>query len=181
MGIKVRKHPEELTATASTDNVPSVFLRPGYLLLIIVLVIFVCEVLIMFVLGRLPSLAPYQKMFLDAILLSTVTFPSLYFLVFRPLNLHISRRRQAEQQKDKLIEQLKNAIDEVKTLQGIIPICSSCKSIRDDKGYWQKVESYIQNHSDAVFSHGLCNDCIRKNYPDQAERIIKRLDLGDED
>lgn len=179
MGIKNQKDPKQSNSSASKDNIPGIFIKPKYLLLITVLVIFISEVLIMLVLANLPSLASHEEMFLDAILLSAITFPSLYFLVLQPLRLHISRRRQAEQQKDDLIERLKQALDEVKTLQGIIPICASCKSIRDDKGYWQKVESYIQNHSDAVFSHGLCQECIRKIYPDDAEKIIKRLDSKD--
>jgi hypothetical protein len=61
---------------------------------------------------------------------------------------------------------LKEALAEVKTLSGLIPICSSCKKIRDDKGFWEQIESYISAHSDATFSHGICPDCARKLYPD---------------
>jgi hypothetical protein len=53
-----------------------------------------------------------------------------------------------------------------KTLRGIIPICSSCKRIRDDKGYWHQVEVYISEHSEADFSHGICEECARKLYPE---------------
>ena len=65
---------------------------------------------------------------------------------------------------------LQQALDEIKTLRGIIPICSNCKNIRDDKGYWYQIEVYIRDHSDADFSHGLCQDCAKTLYPD--------LDLG---
>lgn len=65
-----------------------------------------------------------------------------------------------------IISELQQAIKEVNTLQGILPICSSCKSIRDDKGYWTAVEKYIMDHSEAVFTHSLCNDCIKTLYPD---------------
>jgi hypothetical protein len=64
---------------------------------------------------------------------------------------------------------LLKARDEVKALKGIIPICSSCKKIRDDKGYWTQVESYIRTHSEAEFSHSICPECVKKLYPDLAE------------
>ncbi|WP_236888719.1 hypothetical protein [Desulfoluna limicola] len=68
--------------------------------------------------------------------------------------------------KDILIRQLETALTEVKTLQGILPICASCKKIRDDKGYWGQVEEYIGRRTDAQFSHGICPDCARELYPD---------------
>lgn len=80
---------------------------------------------------------------------------------------HSLNLRQAE---------LEVALDEVKTLQGFIPICSSCKSIRDDKGYWNKIESYISNHSEAEFTHSCCPDCIRKLYPDLADEMIAAIE-----
>lgn len=62
--------------------------------------------------------------------------------------------------------QLQKALNEIKTLRGIIPICSNCKKIRDDKGYWQQIEVYITEHSEADFSHGICQECVKKLYPD---------------
>lgn len=62
---------------------------------------------------------------------------------------------------------LEKALAEIKTLRGIIPICAHCKKVRDDSGFWEQVEVYIHNHSDAVFSHGLCPDCAHKLYPDE--------------
>ena len=59
-------------------------------------------------------------------------------------------------------EELRKALDEIKTLSGIIPICATCKKVRDDNGYWNQVEVYIRNHSDASFSHGICPDCMAK-------------------
>ncbi len=78
----------------------------------------------------------------------------------------ITLRKEAEAEREKLINELKTALAEVKTLSGLIPICASCKKIRDDHGYWQQVESYIQKYSDAKFTHGLCPDCMIKFYPD---------------
>lgn len=78
----------------------------------------------------------------------------------------IERRKQAEAERDQVIEKLQQALSEVKTLRGFIPICANCKSIRDDEGFWSQVEVYIQEHSDAVFSHGICPDCVKLLYPD---------------
>ena len=62
--------------------------------------------------------------------------------------------------------ELQDALDQVKVLRGLIPICSSCKKIRDDQGYWHQVEEYVQTHSEAEFSHGICPDCARRLYAD---------------
>ena len=64
------------------------------------------------------------------------------------------------------VTQLRKALQEVKTLRGIVPICSFCKKIRDDKGYWAQVEVYVQKHTEANFSHGICPDCLRTHYPE---------------
>lgn len=78
----------------------------------------------------------------------------------------ITERNRAEEEREKLIGELKEALAKVKTLSGLIPICASCKKIRDDRGYWNQIESYIHEHSDADFSHGICPDCFKKLYPD---------------
>lgn len=62
-------------------------------------------------------------------------------------------------------EELQKALSEVKLLSGFLPICASCKKIRDDKGYWSQIETYIQQHSEAEFSHSICPDCVKKLYP----------------
>jgi PAS domain S-box-containing protein len=81
----------------------------------------------------------------------------------------ITARKQTEAERDQLIRDLQSALANVKSLSGLLPICAGCKKIRDDKGYWDQVESYIQKHSEAKFSHGLCPDCIKKWYPDLKE------------
>ena len=78
----------------------------------------------------------------------------------------ITERKQAEQEREKTIAELQDTIAEVKTLRGFLPICSYCKNIRDDEGYWKKIENYIQKHSYAEFSHSICPDCAKKYYPD---------------
>ncbi len=78
----------------------------------------------------------------------------------------ITARKQTEAERDMLIHDLQDALANVKSLSGLLPICASCKKIRDDKGYWSQVESYIQTHSEATFTHGICPDCVKKWYPD---------------
>jgi uncharacterized PurR-regulated membrane protein YhhQ (DUF165 family) len=78
----------------------------------------------------------------------------------------IEARKAAEMERDRVIEELKQALSEVKTLRGFLPICANCKKIRDDKGYWNRIEAYIQEHSDAQFSHGICPECAKKLYPE---------------
>lgn len=81
----------------------------------------------------------------------------------------ISARKQGEWERERLIEQLSEALDSVKVLQGLLPICSGCKKIRDDRGYWNQLEGYIQRYTDVHFSHGICPHCVQKLYPDIAE------------
>jgi hypothetical protein len=77
----------------------------------------------------------------------------------------VEERIAAQAEKDKLIVELEQALGEVKKLSGLLPICASCKRIRDDKGYWNQLESYIRDHSDAEFTHSICPDCQAKLYP----------------
>ena len=74
----------------------------------------------------------------------------------------IDRRKANEEALRKTNAELGQALQEVKVLRGFIPICMSCKKIRDDKGFWQQLESYLQKHSEALFSHGVCPDCYQK-------------------
>jgi len=90
-----------------------------------------------------------------------------YTMLARSIRYSIERKRTLLE-KDQLIGQLREALANVKTLSGLLPICASCKHIRDDKGYWHQVEFYIQQHSSAVFTHGLCPKCTQKFYPKSA-------------
>jgi PAS domain S-box-containing protein len=83
----------------------------------------------------------------------------------------ITDRKQAEQERERLIFELRDALAKVKTLSGLLPICVSCKKIRNDKGYWEQMEMYIRNHSEAEFSHSLCPECAKKLYPEFHEKI----------
>jgi PAS domain S-box-containing protein len=88
----------------------------------------------------------------------------------------ITERKCLEKEKESLIIDLQKALSEVKKLSGFLPICASCKKIRDDKGYWSEVEKYIGEHSEAQFSHGICPDCMRKLYPEVADEVLNRLE-----
>ena len=79
---------------------------------------------------------------------------------------HYIERRESETEKERLIKELQKALLEVKTLSDLLPICAYCKNIRDDKGYWNKLESYITEHAGTRFSHGICPDCMKKNFPE---------------
>jgi len=74
-------------------------------------------------------------------------------------------RKKSEEEKEKLIAELKEALAKVKTLSGFLPICASCKKIRDDSGYWNQIEVYIQDHSEAEFTHSICPTCREGLYP----------------
>ncbi|MEE8329367.1 MAG: response regulator [Thermodesulfovibrionia bacterium] len=85
-------------------------------------------------------------------------------LLERSIRYAIEHKR-AEIEREKIILELQDALAKVKTLSGLLPICASCKKIRDDKGYWNQIEAYIAEHSDAEFSHGICPGCAKKIYP----------------
>lgn len=78
----------------------------------------------------------------------------------------ITLRKEAELENQRLVKELRQALANVKVLRGLLPICASCKKIRDDKGYWNQIESYIRDHSEVDFSHGICPACVKKLYPD---------------
>jgi PAS domain S-box-containing protein len=83
----------------------------------------------------------------------------------------ITARKHAEMQKEQVIADLRQALQNVKLLSGLLPICASCKKIRDDKGYWNQIEAYIRDHSEAKFSHGICPDCQKTLYAEFCEDV----------
>jgi len=78
----------------------------------------------------------------------------------------VTDRKQADFERERILGELRDALAHVKTLSGFLPICSSCKKIRDDAGYWNQVEAYVMEHSQAEFTHGLCPECIGRLYPE---------------
>jgi CheY-like chemotaxis protein len=95
-----------------------------------------------------------------------ITKPFQRVEVLARINTHVALRKK-DRERERLIAELKDALAEVKTLSGLLPVCAGCKKVRDDKGYWNQLETYLQNHTDANVSHGLCPDCMDKMYGGQ--------------
>lgn len=85
----------------------------------------------------------------------------------------ITERKKADEERERMIAELQEALEQIKTLKGIVPICANCKQIRDDEGFWQQVESYVEKHTEAQFSHGICPVCVEKLYPKYAKKLKK--------
>jgi PAS domain S-box-containing protein len=98
--------------------------------------------------------------------LSLATWKSKDEIFFTGIVRDITARKRAEEERNELIKELQEVLAKLETLSGLLPICANCKKIRDDKGYWNQIETYIENHSRAEFTHGICPDCIKKLYPD---------------
>jgi len=127
-----------------------------------------------------PSLVkPYAsrgERFIDLYMTFLVATFVIYQIIAMILKAHRDEKSRADAMNRRLRENvealqqanqdLENALAEVKTLSGLLPICASCQKIRNDKGYWDRIETYIQAHTEATFSHSLCPDCARKLYPD---------------
>ena len=94
------------------------------------------------------------------------------------LGAELAERKRIEAEREKLIADLQDALDSIKTLNGLLPICASCKKIRDDQGYWQQIESYIRDHSEAEFTHGLCPDCAEKAFSEIRKMKGPAPDIG---
>lgn len=90
------------------------------------------------------------------------------------LALEVQRKIEAEEENTKTIHRLNTALSDVKRLENMLPICSSCKKIRDDQGYWKQIDVYFRDHSDLTFSHGICPDCAKLLYPDAVRRIDEK-------
>lgn len=82
-----------------------------------------------------------------------------------------TERKRAEANREKLVLELRGALSRIKTLKGLLPICSVCKKIRDDKGYWNHIESYIRIHSEADFTHGICPSCEQTLYAEERGKV----------
>lgn len=87
----------------------------------------------------------------------------------RALQEEIGERKRAQDEREQSIAELKEALAQVKTLSGLLPICASCKKIRDDKGYWNQIESFIRKHSSAEFTHSCCPECAKELYPEYVD------------
>jgi PAS domain S-box-containing protein len=93
--------------------------------------------------------------------------------------LDITERRKVEEERERLLAELKDALANIKTLKGLLPICSYCKKIRDDKGYWELLDTYVAKHTDTQFSHGLCPECEKKALA-ECEEFTKKCEQPDD-
>jgi hypothetical protein len=98
---------------------------------------------------------------------------AMYFALFILVIFLLSKLRSTLQQRAGLITQLHNALNAIKELSGILPICANCKKIRDDQGYWHDVDVYITRHTNVEFTHGICVECANKLYPSLFDKIEK--------
>ena len=94
----------------------------------------------------------------------------IWFLAFLSVTVLVLEIRRLFDEKERLNHELRMTLDEVRELKGLLPICASCKKIRDDEGYWHEIERYVGSRSKAEFSHGICPDCMRKLYPEFSAR-----------
>ncbi len=110
----------------------------------------------------LPLVKPQSATSLEMLLI--VLF--LFFMIVQHRRAHdmLMDRYRADENQRALVRELRTAFAEVRTLQGILPICASCKRIRSDGGQWEAVESYVRDHTNAEFSHGLCPDCAKRDW-----------------
>jgi len=107
---------------------------------------------------------------IDGYVMKPVEFDRVFELVRRGLSVVQHEREAARHrlEEQRLVSELQQALAEVKRLSGIIPVCSYCKSVRDDAGYWASVEQYLTDHSEAQFSHGICPKCLAQHFPEDA-------------
>lgn len=144
--------------------------KPALLFAITTLSIFVGEGMVMLVLPHLPDMGVIETALVDASLLTLIVIPMLYLFLFRPMHIHVNERKKIEDRQKKLIGDLRDAMEKVKILSGLLPICASCKKIRDEKGAWNSLERYISERSDAEFTHSICPECEERLYPEMSEK-----------
>ena len=102
----------------------------------------------------------------EAVQVLSVAYFGIWFVGLGGIIFGYWKLKNEALQRAGVIIELKESLTKIKTLSGLLPICSVCKKIRDDKGYWNQIEAYIQDHSEAEFSHGICKECAKEHYPD---------------
>ncbi len=147
-----------------SESKPS-YAHPFRILLLVAASMFISEIMITLLFSLFPQMTPAQEGFLDSSLLLIFVVPLLYVFFYRPFLLDIKERKKAENEKEATIVELKKAMEEIRILKGLIPICAKCKKVRDDAGYWQHIEVYVRERSEVEFSHGICPDCAKELYP----------------
>ncbi len=136
---------------------------------VIIISVLVAETFLMLILqfegvSHMDTIIHNYFILLDGVLLCLILTPLLLRFVYKPMKDTAKGIDEARRELENKVQELAEAFTEVKQLRGIIPICSSCKKIRNDGGLWEQVEAYIEEHSDADFSHSMCPDCTKSFY-----------------
>lgn len=156
------------------DVTPRLFRSPAGLLAITAISIFAAEAVVMVVLSLLPQRIPLlAEALLDAVMLTVIVVPILYFSFYRPLRAHMVERIRIEEGREKLIGELQAALERIKVLSGLLPVCASCKKIKDDARGWVSMEKYISERSDAEFTHSICDECAERLYGTEGKTTTK--------
>ena len=152
------------------------FIRNHSLFLVIIsLVMFV----ISGIMNNLSFITPSKQYALLNVFFAFVTSLLCIFVLDYIRRMSFSRQKLLVEKKNVISSQkkeLQEALENIHVLKGLLPICSHCKSIRDSKGYWHSLELYIENHSDASFSHSLCQNCLKEFYPKLSDKIEQSMD-----
>jgi integral membrane sensor domain MASE1 len=121
--------------------------------------------------GTLRGLGPFAQSRPNESLLLLQAFMGVTSVMILGLATVVAERKRAEANLEKLVLELQGALSSIKTLKGLLPICSVCKKIRDDQGYWNHIETYIRHHSEADFTHGICPICAQKLYAEEIGKV----------
>ena len=139
--------------------------RPLFLLAVLIGVVAVVDFGVILAMAQLFSVAGFLEAVIDSLALVVVAFPALFLLVVRPLRQQIACRKEKELALRQTIAALEQSKAEIRQIRGLLPICASCKRIRDGDQQWVLLEQYIEARSDASFTHGICPECVRTLYP----------------
>lgn len=150
------------------DRTPRLFRSPIGLLVITAVSVFVAEAIVMLLLSDfLHTLPKVIEAMLDGFVLTIIVVPILYFSFYKPLSTHMAERLKMEESREKLICELQAALERIKVLSGLLPVCASCKRIKDDMGGWVNIERYISERSEAQFTHSICDACVERLYGEE--------------
>ncbi len=153
-------------AEPRADKAPlAAFVSPAQLCVITLVTLVLGEASVMLLLSIMPPLNTQIEAVVDGILLAILACPFLYILVYRPMRTHIEQRKLSEARKDRLISRLAQAREEIIALQGIIPICAKCKTIRNDPEAMEAVERYIREFAGVRLPLGVCPRCVKMLHP----------------
>lgn len=142
---------------------------PTHILIIIPGTLFVADTVRSLLLTNLPVLSQYSEGYLNSFVSAALLCPVIYVLIAWPLRRYNDRRDQLEKQQKELINALREALRRDKAFNRELPMCISCKKIRDDAGIWNQVDDYIYNHSNAQLHHSICPECTSVLQPNKRE------------